>query len=230
MIDIRLIRAEPDRVKTELAKVGVAASEIDALLECDRHRRELIQTMEQLRAERTTASKAVRDAKDPAERERLIAAQQGVGERIAAAEADAATADAALSARMLELPNLPHPDVPVGPDDSANIVVRSEGTLATFPFTPIPHWDLGPRLGLLDFERGVKISGSRFYVLKGEGARLQRVYHVLRHGVMGQGLPRRYDGQVLGLAGDADKNEFFVFRKLLQALGFQDVLHRHLWS
>jgi seryl-tRNA synthetase len=72
------------------------------------------------------------------------------------------------------VPNLPHPDVPVGPDESANVVVRTEGTPPRFDFTPLAHWDLGPRLGIIDFERGVKISGSRFYVLRGAGARLQR--------------------------------------------------------
>jgi seryl-tRNA synthetase len=105
------------------------------------------------------------------------------------AEATVAAAEEAFTARMLEIPNLPHPDVPVGPDDSANVVVRTEGTPATFDFTPVPHWDLGPRLGIIDFERGVKVSGSRFYVLRGMGARLQRALiawmldlHVREHG------------------------------------------------
>jgi seryl-tRNA synthetase len=90
---------------------------------------------------------------------------------------------------MLELPNLPHPDVPVGADDTANVVVRMEGKAPTFDFTPVPHWDLGTRLGIIDFERGVKVSGSRFYVLRGVGARLQRALiawmldlHVREHG------------------------------------------------
>jgi seryl-tRNA synthetase len=174
MLDIRIIRNEPDRVKTELAKVGVAPAEVDALLDADRVRREALHAVETLRAERTSASKAIRDLKDPAERERAIATQRGVGERIAAAEAAVAAAEAEFERRLLELPNLPHPDVPVGRDESANVVVRIEGTPPRFDFTPLPHWDLGPRLGILDFERGVKVSGSRFYVLLGAGARLQR--------------------------------------------------------
>ena len=174
MLDIRLIRAEPDRIKAELAKVGLAAAEVDALLEADRRRREAIQAVEQLRAERTTASKAIRDIKDPAERERAIAAQRTLGERMPAAEADVAAAEAEFERRMLEMPNLPHPSVPVGADESANVVVRTEGTPAVFAFTPLPHWEIGQRLGIIDFERGVKISGSRFYVLRGSGARLQR--------------------------------------------------------
>ena len=174
MLDIRLIRADPAGVKAELAKVGVEPAQVDALLDADRQRREAIQAVETLRAERTAASKAIRDQKDPAAREAAIAAQRGVGERIAVAEAAVTAAEAEFERRMLEMPNLPHPDVPVGPDESANVVVRTEGELPTYDFQPIPHWDLGPRLGIIDFERGVKVSGTRFYVLRGMGARLQR--------------------------------------------------------
>src|SRR5436309_2634320 len=112
MLDIRLIRAEPERVKAVLAKVGFPAADLDALLEADRRRREALHALETLRAERTNASKAIRDLKDPGERERAIAAQRAVGERIAAAEETAAAAEADFERRMLEVPNLPHPDVP----------------------------------------------------------------------------------------------------------------------
>src|SRR5439155_1332334 len=174
MLDIRLIRAEPERVKAELAKVGFPAAEVDALLDADRRRREALHALETQRAERTSASKAIRNLKDAAERERVIAAQRTLGERIAAAAAAAAAAEADFERRMLEVPNLPHPDVPVGPDESANVIVRTVGEPRRFDFPPLAHWDLGPQLGLIDFERGVKISGSRFYVLRGAGARLQR--------------------------------------------------------
>ncbi len=174
MIDVRLIRTEPERVRAELAKVGYPAAEFDALVAADWRRREAITALEQLRAERTQASNAIRGLADPAERERAIAAMRALGVRIAAAEQAAAEAEAEFERRMLEVPNLPHPAVPVGPDESANVVVRSEGTPRAFDFTPLPHWELGPRLGLIDFERGVKIAGTRFYVLTGAGARLQR--------------------------------------------------------
>jgi seryl-tRNA synthetase len=174
MLDIRMIRAEPERVKAELAKVGYPAAGLDALLDADRRRRVAIQAVEQLRAERTAASRAIRDEKDAEARARAIEAQRGVGERIAVAEQAVAAAEAEFERRMLEVPNLPHPDVPVGPDESANVVVRTVGEPRAFDFRPQPHWDLAPRLGLIDFDRGVKISGSRFYVLRGAGARLQR--------------------------------------------------------
>jgi len=174
VLDIRLIRAEPEQVKARLATVGVPASQVDELLEADRQRRDAIQAVETLRAERTKASKAIRDQRDQAAREAAIAAQRGVGERIAAAEAAAAAAEEHFETLMLWMPNLPHPGVPVGPDDSANVVIRTEGEPKAFDFEPLPHWDLGPGLGIIDFERGVKISGTRFYVLRGMGARLQR--------------------------------------------------------
>src|SRR5438046_9009410 len=161
MLDIRLIRAEPERVKAELAKVGFPAAEVDALLDPERGRREALHGLETRRAERTNASKAIRDLKDPAERERAIAAQRAVGERIAAAEAAAAAAEADFERRMLEVPNLPHPDVPVGPDEAANGVVGSVGEPPRRDFPALPHWNLGPQLGRVDFDRSDKDSDRR---------------------------------------------------------------------
>ncbi len=79
-----------------------------------------------------------------------------------------------LNRLLLELPNIPHPDTPVGAGEEQDVVVRSEGELPAFDFEPRPHWEIGERLGIIDFERGVKLSGSRFYVLSGAGALLQR--------------------------------------------------------
>jgi seryl-tRNA synthetase len=219
VLDIRALRQEPDRMKAALATVGVAASEVDAVLEADRRRREAIQTVETLRAERTVASKAIRDQKDPAAREAAIAAQRGVGDRIAAAEAAVVEVEEEFRRLMLLLPNLPHPDVPVGPDDSANVLVRTEGAPPAFDFTPRPHWDLGPALGILDFERGVKISGSRFYVLRGMGARLQRALitwmldvHTRAHGYVEIYPPAMVKGECLVGTGNLPKFADTVYR------------------
>jgi seryl-tRNA synthetase len=189
MLDIRIIRERPDWVKDELAKVGFPAAEIDALLAADATRRALIHEVEKLRAERAESSRGIRDRKPGDERERAVAEMRAVGERITALEADVEAAERAFRDRLLEVPNLPHPRVPVGPDESANVVVRTERTLPTYAFTPVPHWQLGPALGIIDFDRGVKISGSRFYVLQGAGAQLQRALiswmvdlHVREHG------------------------------------------------
>src|SRR5262245_19512652 len=212
MLDIRMIRSEPDRVKAELAKVGVEAAQVDGVLEADRVRREAIQAVEALRAERTKASNRIRDMKDPAERERAIAETRALGDRIPAAEQSVAAAEEEFTRRMLLLPNLPHPDVPVGPDDSANRVVRTEGAPPTFDFAPVPHWELGPQLGIIDFERGVKISGSRFYVLRGAGARLQRALiawmldvHTREHGYVEIYPPALVKGECLVGTGNLPK-------------------------
>jgi seryl-tRNA synthetase len=125
----------------------------------------------------------------PAEREPLVAEMRVVGDRIGELESGLATAEAEFDAEMLELPNMPHPGVPVGPDESANVVVREVGDTRSFDFAAQPHWEIGERLGLIDFERGVKVSGSRFYLLRGQGARLQRALinwmldlHTTEHG------------------------------------------------
>ncbi len=219
MLDIRLIRGEPDRVKADLAKVGAPGSLVDAVLEADRVRREAIQAVEALRAERTKASNRIRDMKDAAERERAIAETRALGDRIPIAEDTVNAAEAAFRDVMLEVPNLPHPDVPVGPDDSANVVVRTEGRAPTFDFAPIPHWDLGTRLGIIDFERGVKISGTRFYVLRGAGARLQRALiawmidlHVREHGYVEVYPPAMVKGEMLVGTGNLPKFADTVYR------------------
>ena len=97
-----------------------------------------------------------------------------VGAEIKALDDSLREIDAQLEQAMLQVPNLPDPSVPVGPDESENVVVRQERALPQFDFEPLPHWDLGPMLDVIDFERGVKLSGTRFYVLKGLDAALQR--------------------------------------------------------
>ena len=188
MLDIKRIREAPDEVKRALATVGVPPEQVEGVLAADAERRALITEVEQMRAQRAATSKAVAKL-PPEERGRVVAEMRELGERIAATETRVATAEAAFEAAMLDLPNIPHPAVPVGPDESANIVVREVGEAPRFDFQPLPHWDLGPALGVLDFERGVKISGSRFYVLIGLGAKLQRALinwmvdlHVAEHG------------------------------------------------
>ena len=188
MLDIKLIREQTDEVKRALATVGVPAEQVDGVLAADAARRAVITEVERMRAERAEISKTVGKLA-PAERERVVAEMRALGERIAAVEQRVAASEAAFEEAMLELPNIPHPAVPIGPDESANVVVREVGEVPHFDFPPRPHWELGTSLGLIDFERGVKISGSRFYVLTGVGARLQRALinwmvdlHVAEHG------------------------------------------------
>jgi len=189
MLDIRLIREQPDAVKARLGTVGIEPAEIDALLALDAERRAAIHEVETLKAERGAASRAIGALGDASERERAIAAMRDAGEAIAVAESRLAEFEDRFERRMLEIPNLPHPAVPVGRDERDNVVVRGVGTPRTFDFTPRPHWEIGEALGILDFARGAKISGSRYYIMCGAGAHLQRALinwmldlHVQVHG------------------------------------------------
>jgi seryl-tRNA synthetase len=188
MLDIRLIRERSQFVKSELEKVGFAPASIDALLETDARRRALIQEVETLRAQRAAVSRTI-GKQDPAARAALVTEMRAVGDRIGALEQDLTRVEGDFHRQMLEVPNLPDPTVPLGRDNADNVVVRTEGEPRQFAFTPRPHWEIGPELRILDFDRGVKIAGSRFYVLTGAGARLQRALitwlldlHVREHG------------------------------------------------
>ncbi len=188
MLDLNFIREHADEVKKALADLNTTAP-IDEILHLDRRRRELLQAVESLRARRNAVSKEIPRIKDAAERERLVAEMRQVGEQIRDLEAELKIVDERLTAALYEVPNLPAPGVPVGPDETHNVVIRTVGEPRRFDFQPLPHWDLAPALGILDFERGVKIAGARFYVLRGLGARLQRALiawmldlHVNEHG------------------------------------------------
>ena len=188
MIDLRLIREQPDLVREALRRLNATAP-IDEILAADNKRRELLQQVEALKARRNAVSKEIPRLKDTAERQARIEEMRGVGDTIGRLDDDVRAVDERLQMLLLEVPNLPHPDVPVGRDESENVVVRSEGTVRAFDFEPLPHWELGESLGIIDFARGVKMSGTRFYVLCGDGARLQRALiaymidlHVQKHG------------------------------------------------
>lgn len=188
MLDLAFIREHPEVVRDALVKLNTTAP-LDSVLQLDGERRDLLVQEESLRAERNATSKEIGRMKDAAERERKIVEMRDVGERIKKLDERLRAVDEGLHRALLEIPNLPHPDVPVGPDESHNVIVREWGESRTFGFDPVPHWDLGPSLGIIDFERGVKLAGSRFYVLMGLGARLQRALitwmldlHIQKHG------------------------------------------------
>ncbi len=189
MLDIRAIRERPDFFRGELAKVGYGAEELRSLLAADERRRRLIHDVERRRAERAKGSREIGKIEDAAARAAAVAEMKRAGEELGRLEKELAEVESAFEQLSLEVPNVPHPAVPVGRDERDNRVVRTEGDEPRFDFTPRPHWEIGPELGVLDFERGVKISGSRFYVLMDGGARLQRALiawmldlHVREHG------------------------------------------------
>jgi seryl-tRNA synthetase len=188
MIDIRLIREQTDFVKEQMVRLGLDAP-VGRIVELDARRRDLVQDVDTLKAKRNASSKEIGKTKDPAERQEKIAAMKGVGDEISALDAKVREVDSELDALLLEVPNVPDADVPDGKDDSENIVTATDENLPVFDFDPRAHWDIGTELDIIDFDRGTKISGTRFYVLKGAGARLQRALitwmidlHTEKHG------------------------------------------------
>ena len=174
MLDINIIREQPNLVRKALADRQMETNPVDQILELDLKRRLIIQESESLKAERNTVSKEIGKAKDPTERQAKIEAMRLVGERISQLDESLRTIEDELNAILAGIPNLPDNRSPYGKDDSENMVLRGVGNIPEYDFQPKAHWDLGPNLGIIDFDQGVKITGSRFYVLSGAGARLQR--------------------------------------------------------
>jgi seryl-tRNA synthetase len=173
MLDIQFLRDHAEEAERLLRRRGIAVP-IAEILELDGRRRQRLSEVETLKAERNRVSKEIGRMAEAAARQERIEAMRSIGERIEALDGEVHQVEQDLQQRLALIPNLPAADVPDGPDESANVVVRTAGEPKRFDFTPRPHWDLGTALGILDFERGVKITGSRFYVLSGAGARLQR--------------------------------------------------------
>jgi len=173
MLSVQFIRENVDRVKGDLLRRNSSAP-IDRILELDDQRRRLLQEVEALRAQRNAVTKEIGASKDKDERERKIAAMREVGDRIDGFDRQLREVESELQAKLYEVPNVLDPAVPVGPDESGNIVVETVGEPRQFDFQPRPHWEIGEILDGIDFDRGIKMSGSRFYLLKGQVARLQR--------------------------------------------------------
>jgi seryl-tRNA synthetase len=174
MLDIKLIREKPEWVKEQLARTGAGGERVDAVLTFDEQRRTLLHEVEELKAQRNAVSKEIGKMKDQAERDTRIAEMRVVGDRISELDRQVAEVEALQQEAMLDIRNLPHADVPDGLDEDANIVISQEGEPRDLGFEAKPHWDLAEALQIINFEQGVKLSGSRFYVLKGLGAKLQR--------------------------------------------------------
>lgn len=175
MLDLRLLREEPDRVTRALGRRGADyGAAIGEVLSLDEERRDGLTRVNGLKAERNAVSKEVgarkRAGEDAVD---LIADMRRVGDEIARIDEAVARAQVRIEEILLGLPNIPLDEVPEGGED-ANRVVATWGKPAVFDFEPRPHWELGERLGILDLPRGAKISGSGFPVLTGPGARLQR--------------------------------------------------------
>jgi len=172
VLALSLIRSNPDLVRASLRRRREDPAQVDKILNVDLARRALVDERDNLRAEQNRASKSIGRSGKPSEAE--LQALRDIRDRIRALDEQATAVEQELDTLLLALPNLVDPSVPDGEDDSDNVVVRSVGEPETYAFEPLPHWELGEKLGLIDFERGQKLSGARFYHLRGPLARLQR--------------------------------------------------------
>ncbi len=211
MIDITLIRENPQLVRKAMADRQMDASPVERVLELDQARRAIIQEVETLKAQRNAVSKEIGQLKDPQLRQEKINAMREVGEKIAALDEQLRQVESDLNSALAIIPNLPDARTPYGKDENDNVVIKTVGERRQFDFEPLPHWDLGPRLGIINFEQGVKITGSRFYVLSGAGARLQRALIAWmldlhsRQGYLEKYPPFMVKGQTLFGAGQLPK-------------------------
>lgn len=177
MLDIKFIRENPDAVREAMRRRGESVP-LDELLELDARRRALVTEVERLKAQRNDASEQVarlkRTGENPEEAARLIETMRAVSDKIKAMDEEVRDVDLRLTELMLAIPNIPHESVPYGESEEDNVEVRRWGRPRDFDFEPRAHWDIGTRLGILDFERAAKVAGSRFVFYRGAGARLER--------------------------------------------------------
>ena len=176
MLDISVIRANPEEVKARLAtRNGDYSAEIDEIIAIDAKRRELTQSVEGKKAQQNTASKRIPQMKKAGvDTTELMAELKALSEEISEGFARISELEAEQREKLLAIPNLPHPDVPVGKDDNDNNEVRRWGEPKKFDYEPQAHWDIGAALGILDPEAAAKVAGARFHFYRGLGARLER--------------------------------------------------------
>ena len=172
MINIDLLRSKDSKTIESLINRNVDKSELDKITEFDTKRRKLIEKIDLLRSKRNTTSKEL--SKMKIKPQNIIDDMRLLGQEIKEEEKDLAIINEQLKSSILAIPNIPSEDIPVGENEDLNKVIFSENYQADNDFTPLPHWDIGTKLNLIDFERGVKLSGSRFYILKNKAAQLQR--------------------------------------------------------
>lgn len=223
MLDLKLIREQTEAVERALRTRDETLS-LGPVLEADRRRRQLVQESEVLKAERNRASEAIGRARRTGEnREAEMARVRELGDRIKALDARVREAEAELAGVLLELPNLPHPSVPVGKTAEESVEIRRWGEPRRVSFEPRQHFDLGEALGIMDFERASKIAKSRFVVLWGPGARLSRALaqfmldlHEREHGFTEVWVPHLVNADTVSGVGVLRKFEDQLFKTQVQ--------------
>ncbi|KRT36158.1 serine--tRNA ligase [Acetomicrobium hydrogeniformans ATCC BAA-1850] len=191
LLDIKWIRENPDEARRMLQNRGYEYP-LDELLDLDSLRRQKLIEVEGLKAKRNEGSKEVAKLKSKGEDpSNLMEEIRNINEDIKVLDKEVQDIEENLRDLLLQIPNKPHESVPVGKSEEDNVVVRSVGELPKFDFEPKPHWELGEKMGLMDFEAGIKLAGSRFTVLRGNGARLARALinfmldlHTREHGYL----------------------------------------------
>ena len=217
MLDIRIIRDDTEKVKEALKKRGYSVEIIDRILEEDKKWRELTTKENELRFKRNEISKAIAKLKKEGKDEdakKLIEEGKVISQEVEKVEDEKKEIERSLKNLLLQVPNIPHTSVPVGEDESGNVEVRRWGKPREFDFSPKAHWDLGPDIGLMDFERASKLSGSRFTVMYGKLAKLERALvnfmldvHVLEHGYTEVWLPHLVKRETITITGQLPKFE-----------------------
>ncbi|MEH7502899.1 serine--tRNA ligase [Neobacillus drentensis] len=190
MLDIKVLRANFEDVKAKLQKRGEDLSALDQFEELDQRRRELIVETEKLKSRRNEVSQQVASLKrEKQDADHLIKEMREVGDQIKTLDDELRGVEETLELLLLSIPNIPHESVPIGETEEDNIEIRQWGKVRDFEFEAKPHWDVADYLGILDFERAGKVTGSRFVFYKGLGARLERALmsfmldlHVDEHG------------------------------------------------
>ncbi len=211
MIDINIVRKKPEILKKSLEKRQMDSSIVDQLAELDEKWRAILTETEVLKAERNKVSKKIGKIKDKSDRGQKIVEMRMVGEKITALDVKVKEIEKSLNDLIATTPNILDESVPLGKDETENKVVRQVGEKPTYDFKPLPHWDLGPNLDIINFEQGVKITGSRFYVLSGAGAQLQRALIAWmldlhrRQGYLEKYTPFMVKGQTLFASGQLPK-------------------------
>ena len=213
MLSIELIRQNPDLVRQALESRG-EVDPLAELLDFDAQRRQAIAEGDELRAHRNQVSRSLGQARASGQEPspESVQAMRQVGESISRLEKQVRDLEERTNTLLLGLPNLPLPSVPLGLGEQDNAVIRRWGEPPTYDFTPLPHWELGERLGLIDFQRGVKLSGSRFYTMFGAGAKLERALiswmldlHTREHGYTEVMLPFIVKREIMEGSGNLPK-------------------------
>lgn len=178
MLDLKLIRQKPEWAKEKLAARAIKDEEIDELLALDTRRRQVTVQTEELKAKRNDVSGQIAVMKRNKENaDDQIKAMREVGQKIAALDKELAQLNEKVTYILVRLPNFPADDVPMSLNEDDSREEYKWGNMPTFDFEPKHHWDIGEKLGILDFERAAKVAGSRFVYYKGAGARLERAVY-----------------------------------------------------